>query len=180
MQDAGYDAELLTGDADQQRAAEAAEAARLRWQFVQVVAAAVLSVPLLLPMLGVTLPGWLALLLATPVQFVLGARFYVAAWKAVRAGAGNMDLLVSLGTSAAYAFSVAQVATGAPGSYFDAAAVVITLVLFGRWLEARARRATGSAIRALLALRPETARIELPTAARSMWRSPPSRSATSW
>ncbi|HEY1930985.1 MAG TPA: heavy metal translocating P-type ATPase [Acetobacteraceae bacterium] len=162
VRDAGYDAELLTGNADQARAAEAADAARLRRQVWQVVAAAVLSAPLTLPMFGVPLPGWLALALATPVQFVLGARFYVAAWKAVRAGAGNMDLLVSLGTSAAYGFSVVQVATGAPGSYFDAAAVVVTLVLFGRWLEARARRATGSAIRALLALRPETARVEHP------------------
>lgn len=160
VRDGGYDAELLTGDAVQQRAAEAADHARLRRQLWQVVAASILSVPLTLPMFGVPLPGWLALVLATPVQFVFGARFYVAAWKAVRAGAGNMDLLVSLGTSAAYAYSAVLVAIGGPDTYFDAAAVVITLVLLGRWLEARARRATGSAIRALLALRPETARVE--------------------
>src|SRR6185437_12767130 len=161
VQDAGYDAVLLTGDGDQRRAAEAADEARLGRLLRHVLAAAVLSIPLTLPMFGVMLPGWLALILATPVQFVLGARFYVAAWKAVRAGTGNMDLLVALGTTAAYAYSVVLVATGAGHhTYFEAGAVVITLVLLGRWLEARARRATGSAIRALLALRPETARVE--------------------
>ena len=94
------------------------------------------------------------------MQFVIGARFYVAGWKALRAGIGNMDLLVALGTSAAYGYSLFLAAGGAHYTYFDAAAVVITLVLFGRWLEARTRRATGAAIRALLALRPETARVE--------------------
>ncbi len=162
VRDAGYDAELLTGDADQQRAAESADQAQLHRQLWQLVAAAILSVPLTLPMFGVPLPGWLALLLATPVQFVFGARFYVAAWKAVRAGTGNMDLLVALGTSAAYCYSAVLVGFGRADTYFDAAAVVITLVLLGRWLEARARRAAGSAIRALLVLRPDTARIERP------------------
>ena len=61
-----------------------------------------LSAPLLLPMFGVPLPAWLQFALATPVQFVIGARFYIAAWKALRAFAGNMDLLVSIGTSGAY------------------------------------------------------------------------------
>ncbi len=161
VRNAGYDATLLTGDAAQQRAAEQADAARLRRLLLKVAAAAVLSLPLLLPMAGVPLPGWLALLLATPVQFVIGAGFYVAAWKALRAGTGNMDLLVALGTSAAYFYSLFLViaGTGQP-TWFEAAAVVITLVLFGRWLEARTRRATGDAIRALLALRPETARVE--------------------
>ncbi len=161
VRDAGYDATLLTGDAAQQRAAEQADAARLRHLLLQVLAAAALSLPLMLPMAGVPLAGWLALLLATPVQFVIGARFYVAAWKALRAHTGNMDLLVSLGTSAAYLYSLFLVATGTGHhTYFEAAAVVITLVLFGRWLEARTRRATGDAIRAILALRPETARVE--------------------
>ena len=77
-----------------------------------VAMSALLSLPLMLPMLGGLfgehwmLPGWLQLLLATPVQFVLGARFYRAGWKALRAGTGNMDLLVALGTSAAYGLSV--------------------------------------------------------------------------
>ncbi len=161
VRDAGYDATLLTGDAAQQRAAEQADAARLLRLLLQVLAAAALSLPLLLPMAGIPLPGWLALLLATPVQFVIGARFYIAAWKALRAGTGNMDLLVSLGTSAAYFYSLFLVATGSgQHTYFEASAVVVTLVLFGRWLEARTRHATGDAIRALLALRPETARVE--------------------
>ncbi len=161
VQDAGYDATLLTGDAAQQRAAEDADAARQRRLLWSVAAAAVLSVPLLLPMTGVALPGWVELMLATPVQFGIGARFYVAAWKALRARTGNMDLLVALGTSAAYLYSVVQVAVGGGRpTYFEAASVVITLVLFGRWLETRTRRATGDAIRALRALRPDTACVE--------------------
>jgi len=99
--------------------------------------------------------------LATPVQFILGARFYVAAWKAVRAGAGNMDLLVALGTSAGYGLSVYQWVSTPAGSmphlYFEASAVVIALVLLGKYLESRAKRQTASAIRALEALRPERA-----------------------
>jgi len=118
------------------------------------------------------LGGWLQWALATPVQFWLGARFYKSGWKALRAGAGNMDLLVALGTSAAYGLSVYQLlrhgGNGAGGSggshamahlYFEASAVVITLVLLGKWLEARAKRQTTEAIRALNALRPETARL---------------------
>ncbi|MDE2402790.1 MAG: copper-translocating P-type ATPase [Burkholderiales bacterium] len=134
-----------------------------------VAVAAALSAPLVLPMLGLLfgqhwmINGWLQLALTTPVQFWLGARFYVAAFKAVRAGAGNMDLLVALGTSAGYGLSVYQLLTqGAddmPHLYFEASAVVITLVLLGKWLEARAKRQTTEAIRALNALRPDTARV---------------------
>ncbi len=131
--------------------------------------AAALSLPLVLPMLALPfgvhwmLPAWLQCLLATPVQFVFGARFYRAGWLALRAGAGNMDLLVALGTSAAYGLSLWLWAQAAPGStphlYFEASAVVITLVMLGKWLEARAKRQTTDAIRALQALRPETARV---------------------
>ncbi|OEZ96849.1 cation-translocating P-type ATPase [Duganella sp. HH101] len=133
-----------------------------------VLLAALLSLPLLLPMLlelaGVhwMLDGRLQLLLATPVQFWLGARFYRAGWLAVRARSGNMDLLVALGTSAAYGLSVYQLlaSTAAmPHLYFEASAVVITLILLGKWLEARAKRQTTSAIRALQVLRPESARV---------------------
>ncbi|HEY2927314.1 copper-translocating P-type ATPase, partial [Piscinibacter sp.] len=109
------------------------------------------------------LNGWLQLALATPVQFWLGARFYRAGWKALKAGTGNMDLLVALGTSAGYGLSayllLAQAAQHAPHLYFEASAVVITLVLLGKWLETRAKRQTTEAIRALNALRPETARV---------------------
>jgi Cu+-exporting ATPase len=132
-----------------------------------VALAALLSLPLLLPMLldlaGVhwMLDGRVQLLLATPVQFWLGARFYRAGWLAVRARSGNMDLLVALGTSAAYGLSVYQLLAGGamPHLYFEASSVVITLVLLGKWLEARAKRQTTAAIRALQVLRPESARV---------------------
>ncbi len=136
---------------------------RERWRVILAIA---LALPLVLPMLlqpfGVhwMLPAWAQFALATPVQFILGARFYVAAWKAVRAGAGNMDLLVALGTSAGYGLSIYEWATAAgrmPHLYFEASAVVIALVLLGKYLESRAKRQTASAIRALEALRPERA-----------------------
>ncbi|KAA0967767.1 heavy metal translocating P-type ATPase [Pseudomonas sp. ANT_H12B] len=136
---------------------------RERWALILAI---VLALPLVLPMLlqpfGVhwMLPAWAQFALATPVQFIFGARFYVAAWKAVRAGAGNMDLLVALGTSAGYGLSIYEWATAAgrmPHLYFEASAVVIALVLLGKYLESRAKRQTASAIRALEALRPERA-----------------------
>ncbi len=138
----------------------------------RVVLAALLSAPLVLPMLAMPfasegthlmLPPLWQWLLATPVQFWLGARFYKAGWGAVRAGTGNMDLLVSLGTTAAYGLSVYMMwvhgLQHASELYFEGSAVVITLVLLGKWLEARARRQTTEAIRALQRLRPDTARV---------------------
>ncbi|WP_131108911.1 heavy metal translocating P-type ATPase [Pseudomonas sp. Sample_10] len=139
---------------------------RLQHERWALIAAITLALPLVLPMLlqpfGVhwMLPAWAQFALATPVQFIFGARFYVAAWKAVRAGAGNMDLLVALGTSAGYGLSVYEWAIAAgrmPHLYFEASAVVIALVLLGKYLESRAKRQTASAIRALEALRPERA-----------------------
>lgn len=140
-----------------------------------IVVAALLSAPLVAPMLGMpfgldwSLPGAWQWALATPVQFWLGARFYRAGWKAVLAGSGNMDLLVALGTSAGYGLSVwlllassGHAGHGAPHLYFEASAVVITLVLLGKWLEARAKQQTTEAIRALNALRPDTARVRRP------------------
>jgi P-type Cu+ transporter len=139
-----------------------------RRDLASVVASALLTLPLIAPMFGewfglhAMLPPWPQFVLASIVQFVFGARFYRAAYRAVRAGAGNMDLLVALGTSAAYGISVYELAMH-PGDvmhlYFEASAVVITLVRFGKWLEARAKRQTTDAIRALNALRPERARI---------------------
>ncbi len=116
------------------------------------------------------LPGWLQLVLATPVQFWLGARFYRAGWKALIAGSGNMDLLVAVGTSAAYGLSLYMLLThaGATHLYFEASAVVISLVLLGKWLEARAKRQTTEAIRALQALRPSTARVRVDGVDRDM------------
>jgi Cu+-exporting ATPase len=99
--------------------------------------------------------------LATPVQFVLGARFYKAGWHALKALTGNMDLLVALGTTAGWLLSVWLWLTAhddhVPHLYFEGSAVVITLVLLGKWLEARAKRQTTEAIRALHALRPDKA-----------------------
>jgi Cu+-exporting ATPase len=149
-------------------ASEAAKPALPDWW--PVALAAVLSAPLVLPMIGSLLGadwmvnGWLQLALATPVQFWLGARFYRAGWKALKAHTGNMDLLVALGTSAGYGLSLYLLLEhaghgGMPHLYFEASAVVITLVLLGKWLETRAKRQTTEAIRALNALRPETARV---------------------
>ncbi|HSQ71813.1 MAG TPA: copper-translocating P-type ATPase, partial [Rubrivivax sp.] len=125
-----------------------------------------LMAPMLLQLAGIawSLGGWTQLALATPVQFGLGWRFYRAGWKAVRAGAGNMDLLVAIGTTAAYGLSVYLLVLHAghgmpPHLYFEASAAVITLVLLGKWLEGRAKRQTTDAIRALNALRPAIARV---------------------
>lgn len=160
---AGYSATLLQDErVKADRKADMLH--RERWALLLAILLAVpLVVPMLLSPLGVhwMLPAWAQAALATPVQFILGARFYVAAWKAVRSGAGNMDLLVAIGTSAGYGLSLYQWLTAAPGTaphlYFEASAVVIALVLLGKYLESRAKRQTASAIRALEALRPDRA-----------------------
>ncbi|TBU79860.1 copper-transporting ATPase [Pseudomonas daroniae] len=140
---------------------------RLQAERWRLILALLLAAPLVLPMLlapfGVhlMLPAWVQFLLATPVQFVLGARFYRAAWSALRSGAGNMDQLVALGTSAGYGLSLYQWAITPAGHmphlYFEASAVIIALILLGKYLESRAKRQTTSAIRALQALRPDQA-----------------------
>jgi Cu+-exporting ATPase len=126
-----------------------------------VAVSTLLTLPLALPMLGLLFgvhwmpPRWIQWLLATPIQFWLGARFYRAGWNALRVGSGNMDLLVAIGTSAAYGLSVwLLLAHGDHAhSYFETSAVVITLVLLGKWLEARAKQQTVAALRALESLR---------------------------
>ncbi|WP_342119455.1 heavy metal translocating P-type ATPase [Pseudoduganella sp. OTU4001] len=157
---AGYNASEVSAPAD--------EASPRIPEGLAVILSAALSLPLVVPMaaewfgMHLMLAPWLQWLLATPVQFVFGARFYRAGWKALRAGAGNMDLLVALGTSAAYGLSVYLALAPQHGMahlYFEASAVVLTLVLLGKWLEARAKRQTASAIRALQDLRPVTARV---------------------
>ena len=163
VSDAGYSASLRQSEA----AVAQGQQRRLHRERLSLLLAIALALPLVVPMLAQPLgyhwmlPAWLQWALATPVQFIFGARFYVAAWKAVKAGAGNMDLLVALGTSAGYGLSLYQWANAAPGSmphlYFEASAVVIALVLLGKYLESRAKRQTASAIRALEALRPERA-----------------------
>ncbi len=159
VQRAGYEVQAPQG--------EAAARGPLLGEGARVVLAALLSAPLVLPMITLLWgahwmppPLW-QWALATPVQFWLGARFYRAGFGALRAGTGNMDLLVAIGTSAAYGLSVYTLLGAGghhvPDLYFEGSAVVITLVLLGKWLEARARRQTTAAIRALQALRPETA-----------------------
>ena len=161
VQQAGYHATRITDP----QAAPAAHRGDDGWR---VAVAALLSAPLVLPMLGDVigrhwmLPALWQCLLATPVLFFFGARFYKAGWAALRNGAGNMDLLVAIGTSAAYGLSLvlwAQDRSGMPHLYFETAAVVVTLVLFGKWLEARAKRRTLVALDGLRALRPDVARL---------------------
>ncbi len=137
--------------------------------FAPVAIGLALSLPLVLPMLGELLgqhwmlPAWIQFALATPVQFILGARFFKAGWHALKALAGNMDLLVAIGTSAGWLLSMWLWLTAAPGTnvhlYFEGSAVVITMVLLGKWLETRAKHQTTSAIRALHALRPDVAHL---------------------
>ncbi|KPF42727.1 copper-transporting ATPase [beta proteobacterium AAP121] len=169
LKKAGYS--LRAPAAGEAAAGEGAAQARRLTDGWRVVIAALLSAPLVLPMvlqpfmpeMHLMLPGLWQLALSAPVQFWLGARFYRAGWGALRAGTGNMDLLVALGTSAAFGLSLWLLAQagwgGMPHLYFESSAVVITLVLLGKWLEARARRQTTAAIRALQGLRPETARV---------------------
>ena len=162
VRDAGYEPRAATALLDAPAASAWAGFAPIAWGLA-------LSLPLVLPMLGQLLglhwmlPAFWQFVLATPVQFVLGARFYKAAWLALRNGSGNMDLLVALGTTAGWALSVWLWLSAAPGAmphlYFEGSALVITLVLLGKWLEAGAKRQTTSAIRALHALRPEQAHL---------------------
>ena len=137
--------------------------------FGPVAIGLLLSAPLVLPMIGDLfgqhwmLAAWMQFALATPVQFILGARFYKAGWHALKAFTGNMDLLVSIGTTAGWLLSMWLWLTAEPGAmvhlYFEGSAVVITLVLLGKWLETRAKRQTTAAIRALHALRPDVAHL---------------------
>lgn len=167
---AGYQAQVLNLDAEQPEADIKRQEGMHSWW--PVAAATLLSLPLVLGMIAEWLqwsfwqghiPGWVQWALATPVQFWLGARFYHAGWHALKAGTGNMDLLVAIGTSAAYGLSVyllLNISHAAMGHlYFETSAIVITLVLLGKWLEARAKSKTTEAIRALNALRPERASV---------------------
>ena len=162
VRDAGY--EPLTPEAQDKVASASA------WVgFMPVAVGLLLSMPLVWPMLAgvwgqhAMLPAWLQFALATPVQFILGARFYKSGWQALKALTGNMDLLVAIGTTTGWALSVWLWLSAAPGVmvhlYFEASAVVVTLVLLGKWLETRAKHQTTAAIRALHALRPEVAHV---------------------
>jgi Cu+-exporting ATPase len=167
IQKTGYDATIW----DEQNHIEARDqerrAARKDWLIFWL--AVLLTLPLVLPMFGVTfgmhhewLPRWLQWLLATPVQFVAGWRFYRGAFNALRGGGANMDVLVALGTSMAWGLSTAVtfLSLDAQPVYFEAGAAVITLVRLGKLLEARAKRRTLDAIEQLLSLTPQTAWVE--------------------
>ncbi|HET6161376.1 MAG TPA: heavy metal translocating P-type ATPase [Dongiaceae bacterium] len=136
---------------------------RLQRELASILLGAILTLPLIAPMVGaifdrhVMLPVWWQLALAVPVQFGLGAPFYQGAWKALRGGAANMDVLVVLGTSAAFGLSLYLMAGGTIHLYFESAAVIIVLVRLGKWLEARAKRRTLKALEALESLRPTEA-----------------------
>ena len=167
---AGYRLIVQANDADDEADAEAEDQRRLDTEKRIVLTATILTLPMVVGMVFVLL-GYddihlmpaAEVMLATPVQFVLGARFYRAAFNALRAGRANMDVLVVMGTTAAYVYSwylLTVLGEAADGElYFEASAVIITLVLLGKYLESRAKRATTSAIRQLMDLRPATARV---------------------
>lgn len=168
---AGFSASLRSDDPVLARAErekrEAATAAARRRTGRLLIVSALLTAPFIVAMLamafgfGHILPAWLQLVLATAVQVLVGRRFYRGAWNALRGGGANMDVLVALGTTAAYGFSLAMMATVdhmvEEHLYFEASAAVLTLVLFGKFLEERAKASTTRAVRSLMALRPETA-----------------------
>jgi Cu+-exporting ATPase len=158
-------------DRERDKARKAAELASVRRD---LLVAAVLTLPLvaqMAPMLAGgglfssahedLLPRWLQLLLATPVQLWVGRRFYTGAWHSLRGGGANMDVLVALGTTMAYAWSAAVTLLGLHEQhvYFEAGAAVIALVLLGKFLEARARAGTSAALEGLLKLAPKTAHV---------------------
>ena len=161
VRDTGYDAGVAEEGTLRDHSAEHRAALR------DVAVAAVFTAPFFIVMAGMflgahdLLPGWVQLLLATPVQFWSGMRFYRGAWTSLASGAANMDVLVVLGTSAAYLFSLAVLVLGlSEHLYFEASAAVITLVLLGKYLEARAKASTAKALESLVRLQPKTAWVE--------------------
>jgi Cu+-exporting ATPase len=161
VRDTGYDARVASGTTLRDHAAEHRAALR------EFLVAAVLTSPFLVEMIAHLsgrhglLPGALQWLLATPVQFYCGWRFYAGAWRSLKGGGANMDVLVALGTSVAYAFSSAVLFFGLPEHlYFEAGASVITLVLLGKYLEARAKARTARSLEGLIRLQPTTAWVE--------------------
>ena len=165
----GYEAHdpANAGDVDREKQLREAE---VRGQRRRFILSATLSFPLLLGMIlhmGAILPElshllmnpYVQLALATPVQFIAGWPFYRGAWSALRNGSANMDVLVALGTSAAYFFSIANLLTGDPHLYFETSAILITLIILGKMLEAVAKGRTSEAIKALMGLQPKTARV---------------------
>ncbi|MCL2919348.1 heavy metal translocating P-type ATPase [Shewanella litorisediminis] len=169
VSNAGYEL-ITTQDLVQSESKQDKQQAFYQKDSWPVIGSAILTLPLVLPMMGMLfgadwmLPAFWQWLLATPVQFYFGARFYKAGWKALKAGSGNMDLLVAIGTSAAYGLSLYLWYSfdghhGAPHLYFESSAAVLTLVLLGKLLEKRAKRRTTDALHALENLKPTTATV---------------------
>jgi len=171
--DTGYKAQEMASA--EHRAEEDAERDRqqsqdLKKQLRSLLISALLTLPLVAQMASHFLGGsfhlspWQELALAGPVQVFFGYRFYKSAAMALRHGSSNMDVLVAMGTTAAFVYSLWLMYTrgaAATGSlYFEASAVIITLVMMGKYLEARAKRGTTAAIRELMQLRPQVARVE--------------------
>jgi len=167
VDDLGYQA-FSVDDESVDREMEAREN-DIAYQRRRLIISTVLATPLLLFMiidwLGFHLPislkvmHWTSFILATPVQFYAGFQFYKGAYKALKNGSANMDVLIALGTSSAYFYSIVLLAQNAIHSYFEVAAVLITLVIFGKSLEARAKGRTSEAIKKLMGLQAKTARV---------------------
>ncbi len=174
---AGYDVVEATAGEELEDAEAAAREAEIRHQQKRFLVGAIFTIPLLILSMGRDLGllgqwshanwvNWLFFALATPVQFYVGKDYYVGAYKSLRNGSANMDVLVALGSSAAYFYSVAVLIALTMGStalgmhvYFETSAAIITLIVLGKVLEARAKGRTSEAIKKLMGLRPKTARV---------------------
>ncbi len=164
---AGFTAHKISDD--EKADVEDKKQTALRKDYLTLAVSLLLTLPLVAQMgahftgAGFHLSPWTEFALALPVQIFAGARFYRGAWNVLRASSGNMDVLVVMGTTAAFGYSLYLLATlgnAATGQlYFEASAVIISLVLFGKVLESRAKRGTTAAIRSLMTLRPDVARI---------------------
>ncbi|WP_156288488.1 heavy metal translocating P-type ATPase [Oceanobacillus salinisoli] len=170
IQKLGYDAKVKADNAEKKKTKEK----QLQKMKTKLIISSILSAPLLLTMLvhlvGVRIPDlfmnpWFQFALATPVQFYIGWQFYVGAYKNLRSGGANMDVLVALGTSAAYFYSLYEAIKTIgnpeymPHLYFETSAILITLILFGKYLEVRAKSQTTVAISKLLNLQAKQARV---------------------
>lgn len=169
VRDLGYEAHNIADDRESDREKQLRQD-EVRQQRFRLILSAVFSFPLLgamiLHSLGVMgklgdflMNPYLQFVLATPVQFIAGWPFYRGAWSALKNGSANMDVLVALGTSAAYFYSIASILTGNHNLYFETSAILITLIILGKLLEATAKGRTSEAIKALMNLQAKTARV---------------------
>jgi Cu+-exporting ATPase len=180
VKQAGFQA-VETGDSAVDAEAQAREA-EINYQKKMLIIGLIFTIPLFIFSMGLDLglikidmhsnwPKWVMFALATPVQFYVGRQYYIGAYKSLRNGSANMDVLVAMGSSAAYLYSIPIVLGLLPGHvYFETAAVIITLIKLGKYLEAKAKGRTSEAIKKLINLRATTARvirdgkeIEIPT-----------------